>query len=136
MREYQPNYREKIVAWVWECMGAIYPERWAKAYGPVWDPKRERLRKKRPGMWPSLARTARLWADHLEKIDKDAITLGIERCKSRHDMPSLPDFVELCKEDGHLQLRRPAPAPETPEAKARRDRAARAALAEARRVVG
>lgn len=136
MRDYELNYREKIVIWVWDRMNAIYPERWARVYGPVWCPKRERQRKKRSSLWPTLAHTAKVWADHLVKIDKDAIALGIERCESRREMPTLPEFVAMCKQDGHLRLRKPPPPPITPEAKAARDRAARVAFAQAKRVVG
>lgn len=134
MREYQLNYREKIVTWVWERMGANYGNGpWEKRFGPVWDAKRERMRKKRPSLWPCLARTARVWADHLEKIDRDAIELGVKRCEGRTEMPTLPEFVALCKgDDGSLKLRRP-PEPESDEARARRDRAARAAFAEVHR---
>ncbi len=137
MREYQLNYREKIVEWVWRRMEEIYGQRWPKVYGPVWDAKRERARKKRPGLWPCLARTARDWANHLDKIDKDAIALGISRCERRTDMPNLPEFVALCKgDDGSLALRRPPPEPESEEDRARRRRCGLEHLGTARRLLG
>ena len=98
-REYEPNYRERIVEWVWQQLAAHYPA-WSASMGPVWDEKRERKRKRNPdrNLWPKLSRPARVWADYLKQLDSSAIDRAVKACtqEGRTELPTLPEFLALC----------------------------------------
>lgn len=128
-RAYELNYREKIVEWVWERMGAAHGERWARVYGPVWDAKRERQRKRNPRLWPRLARTARIWADRLAPLQKEAITRAVEACEKRQELPTLPEFLALCRGvDGCVESRVEVVAVESEQERAERIRRGKSML--------
>lgn len=117
MREYELNYREKIVTWVWERMSIAYPERWERRMGPVWEPKREKERRKRgkEHLWPKLNRPARIWADRLKDIPEEAIGRAVRECTQpgRTELPTEPEFFGRCRtEDGKLPTRREQEKPQ------------------------
>lgn len=117
MREYELNYREKITVWVWERMQAHFGERWLKAFGTVWDQKREKARKKKPHLWPRMTLTAKLWADLLKDIPESAVARAVAAVTqpNRTELPTRPEFIALCHGDGVVERRTAAPEPETEE---------------------
>lgn len=122
-REYKLNYRERITEWVWERMQAHFGPAWATVYGPVWDAKREKERKRKPHLWPRMERVARYWADGLANVPEDAIARAVEAVagSGRIEPPTWPEFLALCSgEAGHLPSRKAAPVPETEEQRAAR----------------
>lgn len=114
-------------------MGAAFGERWHRNYGPVWETKRERQRKRRPHLWPRLGRVARIWERYLGELKPEALERAVERAEKRTDPPTLPEFVALARGgEGQIE-RRTAPPPhplheETAEQRALRLRAGQAVL--------
>lgn len=120
MREYEMNNRQKVVVWVWERMHAFFGDQWVKKCGPVWDPKREKERRKKPHLWPRLTPRPRGvatdWAKLLDDLHWDAVTRAVDRVcvPGRSEIPTLREFITLCVgDDGHVERRRPTPEPET-----------------------
>ena len=113
-REYEPNYRERMIEWIWQRMSAAYPS-WEQRMGPVWDPKRERERKRKPHLWPKLSRPARVWAEQIGTIRPDALSSAVAEATEpgRTELPTLPEFIALCH--GQPSPMRRAPEPEETE---------------------
>jgi len=128
-REWEPNYRERITMWVWERLEAAHPGEWLRRVGPVWNPKRERERRRRPHLWPRMTQTARLWADYLQGVEQEEVGRAVAAFDLR-GVPTLREFMAAC---GPGRRRpQPEPQPETPEQyRARRARGAQG-LAQAR----
>lgn len=136
-REYELNRRERMVKWLWERMTAAHGERWAKVYGTVWDKHREKERKKRPHLWPRLAKTAALWARYLEEFDSEAIGRAVEQCTGREALPTLPQFLALCRgEQGDAVMRHEPVIPESEQARAARRRNGYRAISGLREMLG
>ena len=135
-REWEPNYRERIVTWVWERGAAHWPERWSRVMGPLWDAKRERERKRRPHLWPRLARTAGIWADALGGLERDAVAHAMTVCEQRAELPNLREFLVRCHEHAGPVRRQPEPPPETDEQRAARRARGAQGLAAVRGLLG
>lgn len=136
MREYQLNYRERMVVWVWERMGAAFGDRWNKPYGPVWDAKRERQRKRKPHLWPRLARTASLWANYLADLQVEAIERAVTKAEQRPDPPVLHDFIAMARnEDGDLERRSEPERQETEAERQQRHQHGNRALSNLRHIL-
>lgn len=130
-REYELNYREKITLWVWEQMQAHFGERWLRSFGPVWNVKRERARKRKPSLWPRMEPKARVWADQLKDIPEAHVSRAVHALMvpERTELPNLPEFLALCRgESGRMPTRRAEPEPESEEARLERLARGHAAL--------